>query len=424
MRPILVLLPGSLAFGWIVDAAVSQEVARSWKFVFATAIDESGVLPVTTATGYSNARGYGFEAWEPGARLGASDDEPRPFFFSVKAPEGNYRVTITTGVRDNATDTTVRAELRRLMLESVRTAPGEFRRSEFVVNVRRPAIAGGGEVRLKDRERTSEWRAWDDRLTFEFSGARPAVQRIEIEAADSLPTLFILGDSTVCDQPLEPYASWGQMLTRFFKPTIVLANHAESGETFHSSQGAGRFAKVFSQMKPGDYLMMQFGHNDMKSVDEASYAASIREAVANCRGKGGVPIIVSPMERRGFDADGKALESLRGFPEAARTTAKELDVAFIDLHAMSKVLYEALGPEQSPLAFALANGQRDPTHHNNYGSYQLAKCIVASIKRENPNLAGHLIDDLPPFDPARPDAIEAFSLPASGQFASRSPDGN
>jgi lysophospholipase L1-like esterase len=214
------------------------------------------------------------------------------------------------------------------------------------------------------------------------------------------------------------------MLTRFFKPTIVLANHAESGETFRSSQSAGRFAKVFSQMQPGDFLIMQFGHNDMKSVDEASYAASIREAVAACRAKEGIPIVVSPMERRGFDADGKIRESLHGFPEAARTTAAELDVAFIDLHAMSIVLYEALGPEQSPLAFALANGQRDGTHHNNYGSYQLAKCIVEGIKQVKPDLAGHLIDGLPTYDPAHPDSIEAFSLPPSAQYASAPPDGN
>jgi lysophospholipase L1-like esterase len=271
-------------------------------------------------------------------------------------------------------------------------------------------------VRLKDRERTSEWRAWDDRLTFEFSGLGSSVASLEIEPANDLPTLFLIGDSTVCDQPLEPYASWGQMLTAFFQPTIALANHAESGESFAAALAARRFDKIWSQMKPGDFLMMQFGHNDIKSVDETSYAASIRDVVAACRAKCGTPIVVSPMERCGFDAAGKVRDSLRGFPAAARNTANEMNAPFIDLHAMSKVFYEALGPQRSLKAFAAPDGKQDLTHHNNYGSYQLAQCMVAGIQREVPTLTAHLRKDLPSFDPARPEAIDSFALPASSPY--------
>jgi len=117
------------------------------------------------------------------------------------------------------------------------------------VNVRTPLIAGDGEVKLKDRERTSETWAWDEKLTLEFNNSRPAICAIEITRADELPTIFLLGDSTVCDQPLEPYNSWGQMLTRFFKPGIAIANHAESGESLRSSLGAKRLDKVLSLMK-------------------------------------------------------------------------------------------------------------------------------------------------------------------------------
>jgi lysophospholipase L1-like esterase len=178
-------------------------------------------------------------------------------------------------------------------------------------------------------------------------------------------------------------------------------------------------------MRPGDYLIMQFGHNDMKSVDEKSYADSIRRVVATCREKHGNPIVVSPMERRGFDADGRVKESLRGFPQAARETAHELGVAFIDLNAMSKQFYEALGPVKTLLAFAdPPAGNPDPTHHNNYGSYELAKCVVEGIRKKVPELAEHLSEGLQTFDPAHPDAVETFVLPASPTIARDKPDGS
>src|SRR5207237_9119949 len=126
-------------------------------------------------------------------------------FFSVKVPEGNYRVTVTLGDAAGESTTTVKAELRRLMLENVKTAAGQHQSQMFIVNVRRPEIAGVGEVRLKDREKTAEGWAWDEKLTLEFSGVRPCVCGVEVARADDVPTIYLLGDSTECDQPGEPY---------------------------------------------------------------------------------------------------------------------------------------------------------------------------------------------------------------------------
>lgn len=314
-----------------------------WRFDFGDADPAPGSTAISPLDLYSDERGFGFEANSrmtvdvsantSGDVLDDSIMGDTAFYFSVELPEGNYRITLTTGSPKGKTRTTVKAELRRLMIEGVQTEIGQFAMSTFVVNVRTPRIDDSREVRLKDRERAQEWRAWDNRLTLEFNDQQPAVAAIEIERVENLPVCFIIGDSTVCDQPSEDFASRGQMITRFFKSDIVLANHGESGESYRGSFGAGRFDKIFSQMKMGDYLIMQFGHNDMKSVDEASYAGSIRRAVATCRECGGVPIVVSPMERRGFDEQGRARESLRGFPAAAKSTAEELDVAFIDLHS-------------------------------------------------------------------------------------------
>ncbi len=162
-----------------------------------------------------------------GGNCCASD---QPFLFSVAVPEGNYKVTVTLGDANAASTTTVKAELRRLMLEKIHADAGKTETRTFAVNVRTPQIAGGGEVHLKPREKTSEMMAWDDKLTLEFNGDRPSVSSLEISSAD-LPTVYILGDSTVCDQPKEPWNSWGQMLTRFLNPDVAVAYHAESGES-------------------------------------------------------------------------------------------------------------------------------------------------------------------------------------------------
>jgi len=325
-------------------------------------------------------------------------------------------VTVTLGDLSAACTTTVKAELRRLMLERVRTEPGEIETRSFVVNVRTPRIAGDREVRLKDRERTTEWGAWDDKLTLEFSDARPCVCGLEIERTDQIPTVFLLGDSTVCDQPSEPWNSWGQMLTRFFKPEIVIANHAESGESTASSLGAGRFDKVFGLMKPGDYLFFQFGHNDMKSREPNAlqkYREDIKRLVAETRKRGATPILVTSMERKA----GIQKETLGKYPATIREVAREEGTALIDLHAMSLVLYSGLG-NKLDMAF------QDGTHHNGYGSYELAKCVVQAIRQSKLDLSRFIVDDFEGFDPSKPDPVEAFAVPASGSGIAAPPLGN
>ena len=164
-------------------------------------------------------------------------------------------------------------------------------------------------------------------------------------------------------------------------------------------------------MKPGDYLLMQFGHNDQKEKGEGigpftSYKANLKKHIALVRSRGGVPVVVSPMERRAFDASGKVKPSLTDYAEASRQAAQEERVAFIDLNAMSQRFYEALGPEKSALAFAGPGGKQDNTHHNNYGAYELAKCIVQGLRDNELAIAKEIVDDFQGFDPAHPDPLE------------------
>jgi hypothetical protein len=161
-------------------------------------------------------------------------------------------------------------------------------------------------------------------------------------------------------------------------------------------------------------LLIQYGHNDEKEKGEAvgaftTYKADLKKFVAAARQKGATPILITPVQRRTFDQQGRITNSHGDYPEAVRQVAREENVALIDLHSMSTHFYEALGPERSKLAFKEADG----THHNNYGSYELAKCVVEGIREAKLEIAKHLIDDFKGFDPSRPDPVEAFSLPAS-----------
>jgi len=241
----------------------------AFKFDFGPGQVARGFTQVIETTLYNKEAGYGFDL---GSKVkcidrGGSDalqsdycTSDQPFFFSIAVPEGNYSVTVTLGDLKGASNATIKAESRRLMLEGVTTTAGQFAVRTFTVNVRTPRIAPGGEVKLKPRE--IGVLHWDDKLTLEFNGSRPCVAALEITPVDDAITVYLVGDSTVTDQPTQPWNSWGQMLPRFFKAGVAVANHAESGESLKSSSHARRLDKVLSTIRPGDYLFIQSGPND------------------------------------------------------------------------------------------------------------------------------------------------------------------
>jgi len=414
-------------------------LAQGQRFEFGAVQPTAGYVNVQPDMEYSAARSFGFESGASartvedasGDRLHASYlTGDKPFFFSVDLPEGNYNVTVTLGAGKAASNTTIKAELRRLMLENVATAPGAATTRTFTVNVRTPRIADGGAVNLKSpRETVQEAWAWDNRLTLEINGVHPAIRAIEITPVQT-PTLFLLGDSTVCDQPGEPYNSWGQMLPRFLKPGIAVANHGESGETYRDSIQRRRLDKILGAMRPGDTVLMQFGHNDQKQIKDGkggpftTYKDEIRTHVEAIRARGGVAVIISSMERRNFDANGKIVPSLTDYANAARQAAQELGAPFIDLNAMSKSFYEALGPEGSKKAFAEPEpGRIDNTHHNSYGSYELAQAVLTGMRMSGV-AAAYIADGYGHFDPSHPDPVEKFAVPPSPNYTNQRPLGD
>ncbi len=250
-----------------------------FKFDFGPGKVAPGYIQVLPATIYTKELGYGFDLDSTVSAIDYGGDDAlrgdfctdeKPFVFSVALPEGNYNVTVTLGDQTAATNTTIKAESRRLMLEKVVTEPGKFATRTFTVNIHTPKIAADGEVKLKPREIGPPLVLhWDDKLTLEFNGPRPCICAMEISKVDDAVTVYLAGDSTVTDQPREPWNSWGQMLPRFFKPGVAVANHAESGESLKSFIGEKRLDKIFSTIKAGDYLFIQFGHNDQKDKSPA-----------------------------------------------------------------------------------------------------------------------------------------------------------
>jgi len=346
---------------------------------------------------------------------------------SLPLGEGNWRVTLDLGSDKGAAHTTVKAENRRLMVLNAATARGQSATRSFTVHVHHAGLGavpenapGAAHVRLRPDQVAQ--RNWDDRLTLEFLGS-PAVRSVRIEPAQG-PTLFLVGDSMVADHPREPTASWGQILPLMLDDTIAVANYAESGATLKSFLADLRLDKALSLMKPGDYLFIQFGHNDQKAQWPQTYAeagttyrAYLAAYIAEARRHGATPVLITSPERRNFDAGGHIIPSLGDYPAAMRAVAAELHVPLIDLNRASVTLYEALGPERAPGMFN--DEGRDKTHYNAWGGWMTARIIADGIRAQLPALAPHIASA--PFDPARPETV---SIPPSVLASTQRPLGS
>ena len=397
---------------------------------------KNGEKPLTATTIYRDdsagwdlgtvpaiANGVCSTAGETDPTPGVPATASKALFFSIPVPEGNYRVTLVLGGAQGST-VTVRAEARRLYVEKQPIAAGKSVTRVLDVNVRVPEFlkldGTAAKVRLKPREIGNL--DWDRKLTLEFNGVNPSVKTITVEPIPNEPVVYLAGDSTMVDQDVEPWASWGQMLPRFFKPGVVIANHAESGESSASFVGEQRFAKILSLIKPGDWFFVQFAHNDQKLGPDfpEKYRKIMTDFVTQVKAKGATPVIVTSMNRDEWDDAGKIKQTLSPYPEISREVAQTTGTALIDLNAMSKTMFEAMGKDETNHAFMhfpantfpdQPQAIMDNTHFNNYGAYEIARIIVHGIREDKLPLAKFLDPSVPDFDPAKPDPFSAFHLP-------------
>lgn len=360
-----------------------------------------------------------------------------PIDFSVQVPDGNYRVTVTIGSKKRPSQTVVRAESRRHYMDVVTTKKGQFQTVTFTVNKHQPMIDGQSSVILKPRE--LGYRNWDNLLNLHFCGPAPAVQRITIEPDSQAVTVFLCGNSTVVDQEQEPWASWGQMITRWFDERVAIANYAESGLSATTFLAQLRLDKILTQLKQGDYVICEFGHNDEKehrAGDGAwySYSRNLKIFADRVREKGGTIIFVTPTARRFFNDDQKTLRNTHGdYPEAMRAVALREDVPLIELNGMTHTFYEALGFEGSKRALVhypantfpdQPQALADNTHFNPFGAWEVAKMVVMGLKKIGSPLADYLRTDWLDFDPSHPDNPDEFVWYPSGNTNLTKPDGN
>lgn len=264
------------------------------------------------------------------------------------------------------------------------------------------------------------------------------------KADKSIPTIYMIGDSTMANKVLDggnPERGWGQVLPGFLSEEIRVDNHAVNGRSSKSFIDEGRWEKVLSLLKEGDYLFIQFGHNDEKAdpkrhteANGGTFDANLRRFVTEARAKGAIPVLFNSIVRRNFGSadaqavaeavmqddirrgvnpDAKREASAEAAPETGdklidthgayldspRNVARELGVPFVDMNKLTHELVEGMGPEDSKRLYmwvpagqvaAMPKGREDNTHLNIYGARRVAALTVDAIAREVPALAPYV----------------------------------
>ena len=226
---------------------------------------------------------------------------------------------------------------------------------------------------------------------------------------ERIPVIYMIGDSTMADKPLSggnPERGWGQMFPGFLTPDIRVDNRALNGRSSRSFRNEGHWELVRKRLRKGDYVFIQFGHNDQKadtarhSDAETDYKINLGKYIDETREAGAIPVLFTPIVRRKFNSDGTLADTHGKYTDAVRIVAKEKQVLLIDLNKMSASLLERYGQEKSTSFFvwvepgicaALPEGKQDNTHLNVRGARIIARMVAETIKETIPALAPHIV---------------------------------
>ena len=215
------------------------------------------------------------------------------------------------------------------------------------------------------------------------------------------PTVHLVGDSTMADKPdpaRNPERGWGQALPRHLDTTrVAVRNHARNGRSSRSFIAEGRWDSVRVQLRPGDYVLIQFGHNDQKSEDSTrftspytGYRRNLERFVAESRAAGATPVLLSSIVRRKFNAAGVLEDTHGAYPWVARTVARETGTAFVDLQTLTEELVQRHGPTRSQALYvwttagqfpAFPAARQDDTHLSPAGADSVARLAAGALKR-------------------------------------------
>ena len=216
-------------------------------------------------------------------------------------------------------------------------------------------------------------------------------------SAESAPQLFLAGDSTMADKPLDlPERGWGQLLPRLFSDPTLVHNHAVNGRSTKSFINEGRWDAIVRELKPGDFVIIQFGHNDEKIENpnvgtdvKTTFRDNLRRFIRETRAKEATPILATPVARRKFDSAGKLTPTHGEYPAAIRAVANEEKTPLLELEGATEAWLRAAGDEPSkkffmwiePGKFAkLPDGRKDDTHFVEAGALHVAELAVAQLR--------------------------------------------
>lgn len=226
------------------------------------------------------------------------------------------------------------------------------------------------------------------------------------------PIIYLAGDSTMqtFDESWKPEAGWGQMIDRFFTDDVSFSNHAIGGRSSKTFLTEGRLETILEVIRPGDYLMIQFGHNDATIIRPERYTTApeykdyLKVYVNGAREHHAKPILVTPVGRRIYNEEtGTFNISFPEYVQAMKEVAEELDVLLIDLNALSVAYYDEIGVEATRSVFlhtepgiyeAFPNGSADDTHFQEHGAIQIAKLVAGAVKQLNLPISQYVIDSL------------------------------
>lgn len=228
------------------------------------------------------------------------------------------------------------------------------------------------------------------------------------EAEEQRPThVYLIGDSTCANKNLEkqnPERGWGQLFRAFFDEGVVVENHALNGRSTKSFREEGRWEPIYSQMQEGDYVFIQFGHNDEKvdrpkvgSVPEV-FAENLRRYVRETREKGGIPVLLTPIARRHFTEEGQLKKTHGEYPDRVRQVAEEMGVVLLDMEPLTEAWLKELGDEPSRPYFMWVkkgtsplypDGREDNTHLNVEGAHIISRMVAKEVEQHLPELAKH-----------------------------------
>lgn len=222
--------------------------------------------------------------------------------------------------------------------------------------------------------------------------------------------IYLIGDSTVCDQPIDryPVTGWGTPFADYFDENVKVDNRAKGGRSTRTFLEENRWQPIVDSLKAGDYVIMQFGHND--EAKEPQYAArytsvpdykkNLIKFITETRSKKAFPILVTPVSRRRFDKDGKAMETHKKYTAAVFEVGDQEKVPVIDLDKMSRNLYQQFGASDSRMLFMeldsaehpiYPQGRHDDTHFNDYGARRIAELVLNDIKKQHIPLEQYMV---------------------------------